>query len=260
MACTTCALCRLLSLPRPPALSSSLHPPPSESPALPHSPCCAWILSLPPSLTRIRAVSLYLGFCCAHECMGQLAAQCDAARERLPAAAPPSPRALDPSKCDDDRSLRKGTRSANVAGVTRPSPGADVRGQSAVLVQMWPGRAQSRCGCGRGERSPGADVAGGSLKSGPMSAGRRRVALGLSGTALGLSGTALGLSGTALGLSGTALGLSGTARAFGAVSGTRSTTVPRLGTRCVLYGLFCMLSCVRVGAQDIAQKEGRTHR
>ena len=27
-------------------------------------------------------------------------------------------------------------------------------------MQMWQGRAQSRCGCGRGERRPGADVAG----------------------------------------------------------------------------------------------------
>ena len=33
-------------------------------------------------------------------------------------------------------------------------------GASPVPVQMWQGRAQSRCGCGRGERSPGADVAG----------------------------------------------------------------------------------------------------
>jgi hypothetical protein len=29
-----------------------------------------------------------------------------------------------------------------------------------VPVQMWQGRAQSWCGCGRGEPSPGADVAG----------------------------------------------------------------------------------------------------
>ncbi len=33
-------------------------------------------------------------------------------------------------------------------------------GVSPVPVQMWQGRAQSRCRCGRGEPSPGADVAG----------------------------------------------------------------------------------------------------
>ena len=33
-------------------------------------------------------------------------------------------------------------------------------GVSLVPVQMWQGRAQSRCRCGRGEPSPGADVAG----------------------------------------------------------------------------------------------------
>ena len=38
------------------------------------------------------------------------------------------------------------------------SPGADVAGVSAVPVPMWQGRAQSRCGCGRGE--PRAGTAG----------------------------------------------------------------------------------------------------
>ena len=33
------------------------------------------------------------------------------------------------------------------------SPGADVGGVSPVPVQMWAGRAQSRCRCGRGEPS-----------------------------------------------------------------------------------------------------------
>ena len=36
----------------------------------------------------------------------------------------------------------------------QPSPGADVAGVGPIPVQMWPGRAQSRCGCGRGEPSP----------------------------------------------------------------------------------------------------------
>jgi hypothetical protein len=40
------------------------------------------------------------------------------------------------------------------------SPGADVAAVSAILVQMWPGRAQSRCRCGSGERNPSTDVAG----------------------------------------------------------------------------------------------------
>jgi hypothetical protein len=40
------------------------------------------------------------------------------------------------------------------------SPGANVAGASPVPVRMWRGRAQSRCGCGGGEPSPGADVGG----------------------------------------------------------------------------------------------------
>jgi hypothetical protein len=44
-------------------------------------------------------------------------------------------------------------------GRDEPSPGADAAGASPVPVQMWPGRAQSRCRCGRGEPSPGADAA-----------------------------------------------------------------------------------------------------
>ena len=60
-------------------------------------------------------------------------------------------------------------RGADVAGVRlvpaqvrqrELRPGADVAGVSPVPAQMWPGRAQSRCRCGRGEPSLGADVAG----------------------------------------------------------------------------------------------------
>ena len=40
----------------------------------------------------------------------------------------------------------------------RGCAGADVAAASPVLVQMLEGRAQSRCRCGRGEPSPGADV------------------------------------------------------------------------------------------------------
>ena len=40
--------------------------------------------------------------------------------------------------------------------------GTDGMGASPVPVQMWAGRAQSRCRCGRGEPGPGADVAGAS--------------------------------------------------------------------------------------------------
>jgi hypothetical protein len=43
-------------------------------------------------------------------------------------------------------------------GRGEPSPGADVAGVSPVPpVQMWQGCAQSRRRCGRGEHSPGAD-------------------------------------------------------------------------------------------------------
>jgi hypothetical protein len=45
-------------------------------------------------------------------------------------------------------------------GRGEPSPGADVAGVSPVPVQMWQGRGQSRCRCGKVEASPGADVAG----------------------------------------------------------------------------------------------------
>ena len=44
-------------------------------------------------------------------------------------------------------------------GHDTPSPGADVARASPVPVQMRHGRAQSRCRCGRGEPSPGADMA-----------------------------------------------------------------------------------------------------
>jgi hypothetical protein len=53
-------------------------------------------------------------------------------------------------------------RSRRRCGRGEPSPGADVAGASPVPAQMWQGRAQSRRRCGRGERSPGADVAGAS--------------------------------------------------------------------------------------------------
>ena len=47
---------------------------------------------------------------------------------------------------------------------TKPAPQlpGPVAVVSPVLVQMWPGRAQSWCRCGRGEPSPGAGVAGAS--------------------------------------------------------------------------------------------------
>jgi hypothetical protein len=45
-------------------------------------------------------------------------------------------------------------------GKGEPSPGADVARASPVPAQMWQGRAQSRCTCGKGEPSPGADVEG----------------------------------------------------------------------------------------------------
>ena len=44
-------------------------------------------------------------------------------------------------------------------GRGEPSPGADVAGASPVPVRMWQRWAQSRCNCGRGEPSAGADVA-----------------------------------------------------------------------------------------------------
>jgi hypothetical protein len=46
-----------------------------------------------------------------------------------------------------------------------PSPDADVAAVRPVPVQMWQGRAQSRCRCGRGGPSPGADLSG----AGPVS-------------------------------------------------------------------------------------------
>ena len=45
-------------------------------------------------------------------------------------------------------------------GTGGPSPGADVATVSRVPVQMWRGRAESRRRCGRREPSLGADVAG----------------------------------------------------------------------------------------------------
>jgi hypothetical protein len=69
---------------------------------------------------------------------------------------------------------------ADVAGAG-PSPGADVAGASPVQayvaavspvqVQMWQGRAQSRCRCGCSVPSPGADVAGASPSPGADVAG-----------------------------------------------------------------------------------------
>ena len=50
-------------------------------------------------------------------------------------------------------------------GRGEPSPGADVAGASRVPAQMWQGRAESRCRCGRGEPSPGADVVRGRAES-----------------------------------------------------------------------------------------------
>ncbi len=50
------------------------------------------------------------------------------------------------------------TQFGRCVGRGEPSPGADVAGVSPVPVQMWQGRAQSRRRCGRGEPSPGADV------------------------------------------------------------------------------------------------------
>ena len=50
------------------------------------------------------------------------------------------------------------SRGADVAA-GEPSSGADVAMMSRVPAQMWQGRAQSRCRCGRGEPSPAADVA-----------------------------------------------------------------------------------------------------
>jgi hypothetical protein len=50
-------------------------------------------------------------------------------------------------------------RSRGRCGRGEPSPGADVAGVRPVPAQMWPGRARSRRRCGRGEPSPGADVA-----------------------------------------------------------------------------------------------------
>jgi hypothetical protein len=47
-------------------------------------------------------------------------------------------------------------------GRGEPSPGADVAAASPVAVQMWQRRAQLRCRCGSGEPSCGADVAGAS--------------------------------------------------------------------------------------------------
>ena len=47
-------------------------------------------------------------------------------------------------------------------GRGEPSPGADVAGVSPVLVQMWQGRAPSQPSCGRGEPSPSPVVAGAS--------------------------------------------------------------------------------------------------
>jgi hypothetical protein len=41
-----------------------------------------------------------------------------------------------------------------------PVPVQMYQGASPVPAQMWQGRAHSRCRCGRGEPSPGADVAG----------------------------------------------------------------------------------------------------
>ncbi len=50
-------------------------------------------------------------------------------------------------------------KSRGRAGRGETSPGADVAGVSLVPVQMWRGRAQSSCYCGRGEPSVGADMA-----------------------------------------------------------------------------------------------------
>jgi hypothetical protein len=49
-----------------------------------------------------------------------------------------------------------------------------VAGASPVPVQMWQGRAQSRCRCGRGEPGPGADAAGVSPVPVQMWQGRAR--------------------------------------------------------------------------------------
>ena len=61
-------------------------------------------------------------------------------------------------------------------GRGEPSPGADVARASPVPVQMWQGRARSRCRCGRGEPGPGADVAGASRPTeAPLRLGARTV-------------------------------------------------------------------------------------
>ncbi len=46
----------------------------------------------------------------------------------------------------------------HVFGGVRPVPLCRREGLSSVQVQMWQGCVQSRCRCGRGEPSPGADV------------------------------------------------------------------------------------------------------
>jgi hypothetical protein len=58
---------------------------------------------------------------------------------------------------DDVRAPRSRCR----CGRGEPSPGADMAGVGPVPMQTWQGWAQSRRRCGRGEPSPGADVAAG---------------------------------------------------------------------------------------------------
>jgi hypothetical protein len=86
---------------------------------------------------------------------------------RPPAAGASSPAALQAPGAAAVRAVRRRppVRSCSPAshvhgGALLPSPGAGVGGVSQVPVPMWEGRAQSRCRCGRGEPSPGADRCG----------------------------------------------------------------------------------------------------
>ena len=87
-----------------------------------------------------------------------------------------SPRAR-PTAPTSQSSSESASTSARCRVVSR---GAFVRRSSAwpapVPAQMWPGRAQSRRRCGRGERSPGADVgaAQATPRGQPPEAHRRR--------------------------------------------------------------------------------------
>ena len=104
----------------------------------------------------------------------------------------------------------------------------------AVPVQMWQRCARSRCRCGRGEPSPGADVARRQPEEPSDECRSDRVALGAKRNSACARGCAR----------------------------ARSTSIPRQGAGCVLHGLCCMMACVRAGAQRhrVTQKEGRTHR